>query len=347
MRLPKYINSTPYPADMLERIIRQIKSTNIFFLTDTNTHKYCYSLLSQNLPEHKVFTILPDEKQKNLKTCIHIWKAMTGAHLDRHSLIINLGGGVICDMGGFCASVFKRGLSFINCPTTLLSQVDASVGGKLGIDFENYKNHIGLFRDPDHVIISNTFLKTLSQKELLSGYAEMIKHAILNSHEAWEKQKIINTPVIPSDENITQSIQVKYRYVSQDPKESGLRKALNFGHTIGHAVESVLLETKQKAVTHGEAVAVGLIAEIWLSNQCLGLNKADLNGICEYLTNFFPKIDLNDISKQQFFNALRQDKKNRGNKIMASLIRNIGDCVIDCPVSAELCWDALNFYRSL
>ena len=153
--------------------------------------------------------------------------------------------------------------------------------------------------------------------------------------------------MIPSDEYIAHSIQVKYRYVSQDPKENSLRKTLNFGHTIGHAVESILLRTNQKSVTHGEAVAIGLIAETWLSNQYLGLQKADLNDICEYLINFFPKIDLNIISKQQFFNALSQDKKNRSDKIMASLIRNIGDCVIDYPVSRISCWDALSFYKSL
>ena len=314
---------------------------------DTNTKEYCYPLVEENLTDHTILTIFRGEKEKTIQTCIQIWKAMSDLPLDRHSLVINMGGGVICDMGGFCASVFKRGLAFINCPTTLLSQVDASIGGKLGIDFENYKNHIGLFREPNHVIISSVFLNTLSQKELLSGCAEMIKHALIDSHVAWEKQKVMNTPIIPSDEQISQSIQVKYRYVLQDPKENGIRKALNFGHTIGHAVESNLIETKNISITHGEAVAIGLIAETWLSNQCLGLNKDNLNSICEYLINFFPKIDLHNISKQQFFDALKQDKKNKGNKIIASLIRDIGDCVIDYPVSAELCWDSLNYYKLL
>tara|TARA_B100000315_G_C14528861_1_gene565173 strand:- start:349 stop:1347 length:999 start_codon:yes stop_codon:yes gene_type:complete len=332
---------------MLKRIILEIKPTRIFFLADTNTKQYCYSLFSKDLPEHNVFTIKPGEKEKNLNTCTFIWQAMTDALLDRHSLVINLGGGVICDMGGFCASVFKRGISFINCPTTLLSQVDASIGGKLGIDFENYKNHIGLFRDPNHVIISNIFLKTLPQEEILSGYAEIIKHALINSPSAWEKQLTMDISGIPPDEYIAQSIQVKYRYVSQDLKESGLRKALNFGHTIGHAVESVLLDKKYISITHGKAIVVGLIAESWMSHKCLGLDKDDLFTICDYLTKFFPKIILDDVSKKNFSKALRQDKKNRGNKIMLSAIKKIGDCVIDYPVSEELCWEALNYYKSL
>ncbi len=347
MELPEYINISPCPADMLGNIIGQIKPTKIFLITDTNVHKYCYSLISENIPPHNVVTILPGEDQKNLQTCIDIWKAMTDACLDRHSVVINLGGGVICDMGGFCASVYKRGLSFIHCPTTLLSQVDASIGGKLGIDFENYKNQIGAFNNPNYVILSNAFLKTLPLNELRCGYAEMIKHALINSVEDWEKQLSMDLSEIPSEEQIINSISIKYQVVLQDPKETGVRKALNFGHTIGHAVESILLDGKQISITHGDAVVVGLIAESWLSYKCLGLKKSELHSICSYITNYYPEIELNGISEQDFFNALLQDKKNIGNRILPSLIKSIGECIVSVSVSAESCLEALNFYRTI
>ena len=347
MKLPKYINSTLYPADMLEYIIGKIKPTEIFLITDTNVQKHCCSLVSQNIPPHNVVTILPGEEQKNLQTCIHIWKAMTEARLDRHAVAINLGGGVICDMGGFCAATYKRGLPFIHCPTTLLSQVDASIGGKLGIDFENYKNQIGVFTNPNHVIISSSFLKTLPLHELRCGYAEMIKHALINSVEAWEKQLSIDISEIPSEEHIINSISIKYQFVLQDPKETGVRKALNFGHTIGHAVESVLLNNQNTSIAHGDAVVVGLIAESWLSHKCLGLTMSELNSICDYITSYYPKVELNGISKQDFFNALQQDKKNVANTILVSLISSIGTCVLNVPISPELCLEALDFYRTL
>jgi len=345
--LPKYIISTDFPAESLKKIIKSNNPSKILIITDKNTYKYCYNLISENIPKHEVFTILPGERNKNLNTCISTWDYMTDIRLDRQSILINFGGGIVCDIGGFCASCYKRGIPFVHLPTTLLAQVDASIGGKLGVNFKNYKNHIGVFKNPENVIICKSFLKTLPLRELKCGYAEMIKHSLVTSREEWKKQLSIDITQIPSQNQIIQSVINKYQVVSNDPKESGNRKVLNFGHTIGHALEYVFLNNKKISIKHGEAVAIGLIAESWISHNILGLPASELKSITYYIKKYFPKFKLEDIKKEEFVKALLQDKKNISNTIQASLLNKIGDCIINIPVSPELCWEALIFYKTL
>jgi 3-dehydroquinate synthase len=191
------------------------------------------------------------------------------------------------------------------------------------------------------------FLKTLDRRELRCGYAEMIKHALISGGEAWAEQAATNTSECPSGEQVLGSIAVKHGFVSRDPLERDLRKALNFGHTIGHAVETALLSTQGRAIGHGEAVAVGLVAETWLSKKLAGLSSAEADEICEYITKEYPPIDVTRISKQRFIGALLQDKKNAGGTVRASLIQGIGTCIVDVPVEANLCWKSLEFYTAI
>lgn len=327
----------------IKLILDRMKPSDICFIVDKNTYTHCYSLISKNLPKHKIIIIQPGENHKNIQTCRYIWKKMTEYRLDRHSIIFNLGGGVIGDMGGFCAATYKRGVNFVQCPTSLLAQVDASIGGKLGVNFDNFKNHIGLFSDPDYVVISNSFLNTLPIRELKSGYIEIIKHFLIASAPDWERQLSMHITKIPPKEHIIRSLEIKHNIVSRDQKEKGIRKKLNFGHTIGHAIEKI----KEGSITHGEAIAIGIIAESWLSKKVMGLNIDDFHRICDYIQRNYPKINLCDIKKKAFIDTLCQDKKNYKSKIMFSLMPSIGKCSFDVPVSQESCWNSLVYYKEL
>ena len=223
----------------LAEILRARQFSKLVVLTDSNTHQFCLPLVQEVVPPTMVFISVPaGEQHKTLETCSIIWGQMTEAVLDRQALVINLGGGVIGDMGGFCASVYKRGIPFITIPTTLLSQVDASVGGKLGIDFLGFKNHLGVFQLPEAVLIAPEFLATLPQRELRSGYAEVIKHGLIRDATYFRALPSTNWQKQDWARIIRHSIEIKKAVVQVDPKESGLRKILNFGHTIGHAIES-------------------------------------------------------------------------------------------------------------
>ncbi|MCC6690576.1 MAG: 3-dehydroquinate synthase, partial [Bacteroidia bacterium] len=261
-------------SESLKQLSNQLKKTeykkSIFFiLVDQNTIVHCLPYLIaevKSLKNAEIIEIESGEQNKNIKVCIELWKVLGEYQANRKSVIINLGGGVICDIGGFVASTFKRGIEFINIPTTLLAQVDASVGGKTGIDFNNFKNEIGVFNNPSAVIVNPYFLKTLSKKEYLSGFAEIIKHALIADLAYWEK--ILKTELsdeVGIAELVKQSIAIKRKVVESDPHEKGLRKILNFGHTIGHALESYFLEKNESIVLHGEAVAAGMICEAYLS----------------------------------------------------------------------------------
>ncbi len=261
-------------------------------------------------------------------------------------MIINLGGGVTGDMGGFCASTYKRGIRFINIPTTLLSQVDASVGGKLGIDFNGFKNHIGVFNEPEAVLISDQFLKTLPQTELRSGYAEVIKHGLISDEnyfrsllfEDWEQQDW--------EKIIKKSVSIKKEVVLQDPKESGLRKILNFGHTIGHALESHYLDSK-KHLLHGEAIAIGMICEAYLSHQKTNLPQEHLSEISDSLLRIYGKLEIDENEIPEIIRLCSQDKKNEGTVLNFSLLAKIGSCGFNIPVSTAEIRAAIDYYRRL
>ena len=318
----------------------------IAVLVDENTRKDCYPLITNHLSEHIVIEIKSGEINKTLDTCGFIWQELTHYAFDRKSILINLGGGVIGDMGGFCASTYKRGIDFINIPTTLLSQVDASVGGKLGIDFNGYKNHIGLFRDPNAVIIDQTFLKTLPSNELRSGFAEVIKHHLIADHTGWVKLNEMTFPKLNWSEVVPHSVKIKSDIVNNDPYEGGLRKVLNFGHTIGHAIESYLLN-EDRAILHGEAIAAGMICEGYLSVKKGFISNEKCKVLEAYILSVFDKTEIKPNDLDGILSYLIQDKKNKKNKIMASLLENIGKANWDIEITSEEVSEAINYYNSL
>ncbi|MDN5203343.1 3-dehydroquinate synthase [Fulvivirgaceae bacterium BMA10] len=332
---------------ILKELFTSKKYTKIGVLVDENTRTHCYPLIIDSLPKHNVFEIKSGEEEKELSTCEQIWLEMTNAHFDRNSLLINLGGGVIGDMGGFCASTFKRGIEFINLPTTLLSQVDASVGGKLGIDFHGFKNHIGVFQEPRMVLIDPTFLETLDPRELRSGFAEVIKHSLIRDKTHWLELTQKELSQHDWSKIIEHSINIKKSVVASDPLENGLRKILNFGHTIGHAIESYYLKIKGKRLLHGEAIAIGMIAESFLSEEKLSLSKNELIDIQEFIIKIFgaPKIDNGDLEK--IVQLTYQDKKNTGKIINGTLLSAVGSAEFDIPLQPKEIEGGLKYYQEL
>lgn len=318
--------------------------SKISVLVDTNTSKFCYPLIREAFSEHQVIEIPAGEKHKELQSCVYIWEQMTQHRMDRKSLLINVGGGVIGDMGGFCAATFKRGLSFINIPTTLLAQVDASIGGKLGIDFQGYKNHIGVFKDPQRILITTKFLDTLPEKELRSGFAEVLKHALITDAGYWQKIHQYSWADQPWQQHIEHSIAVKHRIVSEDPLEKGSRKILNYGHTIGHAIERYYL-SKPESLLHGEAIAIGIICEAFLSKEKTGLTGQSLDEITSSLLQWFGKVSLNNEALETVaLNAL-QDKKNVDGAIKCTLLQQIGVAAFDVEISISDIVAALGYYQ--
>lgn len=304
--------------------------SKIAILVDENTKKYCLDILLQEtkLSANLIICIDSGESHKTISTCQKIWHELTASNFDRNSLLINLGGGVICDMGGFAASCYKRGIDFIHIPTTLLAMVDASVGGKLGIDFSNLKNQIGLFNHPQSVLIYPSFLQTLEKRQWKSGFAEIIKHALIYDNKYWKTLLNKSFDTIQWESTILKSIQIKNDIVSNDFKESGIRKILNFGHTIGHAIESYFL-SQGKDILHGEAVACGILQECKLSN----ISHSEKMEIKKYIDSIFPEIKLPDFDAIMPF--IVQDKKNQNGKLLFSLLTKIGKCEYNCEVRLD------------
>ncbi len=322
---------------------------HVTILVDENTRLHCLPLINEfnQLFTPTIIEIYSGEIHKNIKTCQIIWGEMMQAGMGRRSLMINLGGGVIGDMGGFCASTFKRGIDFIQIPTTLLSQVDASVGGKTGIDFGGIKNSIGVFSDPIAVFIHPEFLKTLPEREIRSGHAEIIKHALIRDGEQWiELSSYHDLNNSNWNETIRQSVKIKHGIVEMDPFEKGIRKALNFGHTIGHAIESVHLGTVNHLL-HGEAIAIGMVCESYLSHIFAGLDKKSLDGITAYILGVFGHQKLDPKTYDDMLEIMKQDKKNKGKEINFSFIPKIGAVNIDQTTSEEKIKDSLEFYNCL
>lgn len=335
--LPPYLTITSNISDEIEREIERIQPDKYAFLVDENTKDHCLPLVNSHRAE--IIEIRSGELNKTLSTCEHIWSQMTDFGFSRKSLLINLGGGVIGDMGGFCTATFKRGISFINVPTTLLSQVDASIGGKLGIDFHGLKNHIGLFQEPNAVIVHTGFLKTLSNRELKSGFAEIIKHSLIRNKDQWEYLQKTSFEEMDWDEIIPKSIQVKNEVVAEDPKENGLRKILNYGHTIGHAIETHYMTT-DSPLTHGEAIALGMLLENKLAVSLEMLDVKDQEEIERYVTEIYSdKTHVPDIG--ELYQYLMQDKKNDRMGIRFSLLEKIGRCAFDVLVPDETLRESL------
>lgn len=331
----------------LTAVLSELNFSSIFVLTDENTKTHCLPRLEESLPPNSVFhTIEPGEKNKTIDTCTTIWAAMTAARLDRKALFLNIGGGVLGDMGGFCASIYKRGIRFINMPTTLLSQVDASVGGKLGVDFEGLKNHLGVFNEPETVVVAPEFLATLPEREVRSGYAEIIKHGLIKDKTYFESLDFDNWQNSHWAPIIQHSVAIKKAVVEADPKEAGLRKILNFGHTIGHAFETYFLDGPRHLL-HGEAIAVGMICEAWLSHKKLGLSLKELEEIQAAFLKVYGKVAILEEDLPEVLDYCVQDKKNEGKKLMFSLLKSIGDCEFNIPVTRQEIRESIYYYQNL
>ena len=320
-------------SEEVQRQLEQVNWSKLAIIVDENTEIFCLPLLNLH-NEAIVIKTKSGEEYKNLETCSIIWKALTDAQFDRKSLVVNLGGGVIGDMGGFCASTYKRGLRFINVPTTLLSQVDASVGGKLGIDFNGFKNHIGLFNEPLAVIIDDSFLKTLPERELKSGFAEVIKHHLIADKNGWKTLLSSDYKSLNWQNLINHSVGIKQSIVKEDPTESGKRKLLNFGHTIGHAIESYFLNTKDRLL-HGEAIALGMICEAHISFQKGLLSETDLIEIRNYIFSIYQNVKIENEIRSELIELMGQDKKNSSSKILCVLLDRIGKAKWDVEINSK------------
>lgn len=336
-------------GDIKEELVRFFEGedfSQICVIVDENTKRDCLPIIEKYLGKKLQFIeIKSGEENKNITTCQHIWSEMMSMKLGRNSLVIDLGGGVIGDMGGFCASTFKRGMRFVQIPTTLLSQVDASVGGKLGIDFLGVKNSVGVFNDPQSVFIDSLFLKTLPKREIRSGFAEIIKHALIADQKEWKGLVQINDlDGVDWSELIYRSVQVKQHIVVEDPFEKGIRKALNFGHTIGHAIESVFLETSSPLL-HGEAIAIGMICEAYISHKKANLSKNSLEEIVSFFLRIYGKIILDPKDFPRMLDIMGNDKKNIGKEINFSLIPEIGSVLVNQTAGENLIVESLEYYQ--
>lgn len=335
----------------LEKIVDQFPKGKVFLLTEETPAKVCLPVIEMLIERKGIqqITIQGGETNKSIRSVEKAWQFLSEKGADRKSLLINIGGGMLTDMGGFVASTFKRGMSFVNIPTTLLSQVDASLGGKTGINFNGLKNEIGVFNEPDAVIINTNFLKTIDHQNFLSGFAEMLKHGLIKNPEHWDelmKYDLENIDYEVLQEIIAHSVAVKDWHVQNDLTEKNIRKALNFGHTAGHAFESFALYNG-RPILHGHAVVYGMIVELYLSNKVCGLTDSKLEDISKWLLKTYGKFEIEQANYEALYELMTHDKKNEGSRINFTLIPEIGKVEInqDCP--KELIFEALNYYCSL
>jgi 3-dehydroquinate synthase len=330
-------------------IIKVENYSKVAILTDENVADLWLDDIKESLKGAETIVVKPGEHMKNVMTVSEIWTQMLQKGMDRKSLLINLGGGVVGDMGGFAASTYMRGIDFLQIPTTLLSQVDASVGGKVGIDFNGVKNLIGAFQQPVGVIIDVRTLSTLPKRELISGFAEVIKHGLIRDKKYLElvsskKPEEFNSKELM--EIIYESCKIKSEVVELDEREGGLRKVLNFGHTIGHAIESISLET-ESPLLHGEAIAIGMIAEAKISQLQGFITDEDGLVIMQKIKNAGLPVGYKNFEMDEVMKRLKSDKKNVGSKVKWTLLKNIGEAVFDIEVPEEYVIDAIKFIQSL
>src|SRR5690554_1691613 len=342
------IKSNNLPADV-EKTIRNIHFDKLFILTDEHTHALCLPLLKELPQFHDAMQIVipADDTNKTIDNLSKVWQQLTVNGATRHSLLLNLGGGMVTDLGGFAAATFKRGIKYINIPTTLLGAVDAAVGGKTGVNFEGYKNEIGSFYPADYVIISTYFFHTLGHKGILSGYAEMIKHALIHSEA--DLQEILSFPLNDIDysrlnELVFRSVGIKREIVEKDPFEKNIRKALNLGHTTAHAFESFAI-SKGSPILHGYAVAWGIIVELYLSHRLCGFPKDKLQETVRFIQQNYGAFDITCDNYEQLYEITGHDKKNQGGIINFTLLSDTGTVQIDQTADKELFFEALDFYR--
>lgn len=322
-----YFNEEVY--SFLETFIHEKRYSTVFILVDSNTSEHCLTYFLSSLVVEIPFEIIelePGEEHKTIATCVEVWQTLIELGADRKTLLINLGGGVVTDLGGFVASTFKRGIDFINVPTSLLGMVDAAIGGKNGVDLGPLKNQIGVINAPQAVLIDTDFLSTLPSNQMRSGLAEMLKHGLIYDQKYWEKfNDLSQLDYTDLDELIYRSIEIKNEIVQQDPTENGIRKALNFGHTLGHAIESYFLESEEKkSLLHGEAIAVGMILEAYLSYEKKLLSWDDYLEIKTLLISLYEPLVFTEKDIEIILNYLIHDKKNEYGKIQFALLDGIG-----------------------
>ncbi|MBQ4345357.1 MAG: 3-dehydroquinate synthase [Muribaculaceae bacterium] len=336
----------------IDSIVATLEPNKTFVLVDNNTQQLVFPRLAKSttLRDAEVITISAGDTNKNLDSLVHIWSELGNRGATRKSLIINLGGGVVTDIGAFAGATFKRGIKIINCPTTLLSAVDAAVGGKTGINFNGLKNEIGAFREAEAVIISTCLFDTLPQEELLSGYAEMLKHGLISNRDTYNSLLDFNINSADTDrllELLQQSVNVKRRIVNEDPTEKGIRRALNLGHTAGHAFESLALH-RNHPIPHGYAVAWGLIVELVLSHMQLQFPSVELQRLATYIYENYGSFNITCDDYPALLEYMRHDKKNNStSSINFTLLHDVGDLKIDCIATEDEIKSALDIFRDL
>lgn len=333
----------------LAEAIEKYPHDRLFILTDEHTHRLCLPQL-QNIPAIQDATeiiIGAEDVHKNLETLAFVWQALSEQGATRHSLLINLGGGMVTDLGGFAAATFKRGIAYINIPTTLLSMVDASVGGKTGINFNGLKNEIGVFAPASSVLLETEFLRSLDAHNFFSGYAEMLKHGLISTPEHLAELLSFDTEQIDYaalKAMVGRSVQVKENIVEQDPKEHGIRKALNLGHTIGHAFESLAL-AENRPVLHGYAVAWGIVCELYLSHIKTGFPKEKMRQTIQFIKENYGAFAFNCKQYDRLYELMLHDKKNTAGIINFTLLKEVGDICLNQTADKETIFEALDFYR--
>jgi len=352
MNISNSIYSGVVGWSQLQEIITEYKKSGIYILVDENIRELCLPILKDKcngLEDAMVIEIHSNESNKTIASVERIWQQLVVGNAVRNSLMICLGGGLTTDVGGFAASTFKRGISFIHIPTTLLAMVDASLGGKTGVNLNSIKNQIGVFALPKAVFIFEEFLKTLPARQKLSGYAEMLKHAMIHSEDLFTKLIILNShEKVCNEANILESASVKMDIVNSDFTETGIRKALNFGHTIGHAIESYSQKYDSDPLLHGEAVAIGLICETFISMRMFGLDKNDLKRLSNLISWHFPHYRFKTKPGDELLALMCHDKKNSSSsQLNFSLLRKIGDPVYDQFPGEKLILESLHFYINL
>lgn len=314
-------------------------------LTDENTLHHCFPKVAPYINTTAVITIQSGEVNKTIIACEKIWKVLTENTADRNALLVNLGGGVVCDVGGFAAACYKRGIQFIHMPTSLLAMVDAAIGGKTGVDFMGYKNQVGLFSMPQQVIIHPGFLQTLPERELKAGMAEVVKHYLIYDKQCF--YDLIEMPIRHGhwEGLIHRNIEIKEYFTLSDPTEKGIRKALNFGHTLGHALETHFMNDEFNRMLHGEAVAAGMIAEAFISFKFEKLTDKEVGDIAHYLSRNYKLPYLPELEFRNIVHLLKQDKKNSDNLNKFVLLEGIGNFSIDNNVSEEVIRESLEYYN--
>jgi 3-dehydroquinate synthase len=306
-------------------------SGKILVVCDPNTVRACYPAVADLLPGHGLHTLgLAGEEAKNILECVKIWNRLTELGFDRGDCLVNLGGGVVTDLGGFAASTYKRGIRFYHVPTTLLAMADAAIGGKTGINLQGFKNQVGSFQNPKAVVIHPPFLESLSEREIRSGYAEVLKHYLIHDASAWRNAAALLDLPMNWDGIVRSAVKIKLHFTEADPTEKGIRKALNFGHTIGHAVESYFLAKPIGAqLLHGEAIAIGMVCEAYLSMQRQLISLDAFTSIWETISKVFGRVDIGAETIPDIGKICLQDKKNEGGRVNATLLQDIGSYLLD------------------